>query len=62
MIALKPYKINMTVPAIINKAPRAVFKVNASPKNNTESTMVRATLSLSTGATCDTFPSCRALK
>jgi len=55
-------KINNTVPPIINKAPIAVFKVNVSPRNNTDNTMVSDTLSLSTGATCDTLPICNALK
>ena len=50
------------VPAMINKAPDVVFNVSGSPKNTTDSAMAMATLNLSTGATCDTSPSCRALK
>jgi hypothetical protein len=50
------------VPAMISPALMAVFKVNASLRKMTDKTMVKATLSLSTGATCDTFPICNALK
>jgi hypothetical protein len=54
--------INTSVPAIISNAPSVVFKVSGSPRNTTASTMAIATLILSTGTTCDTFPSCSALK
>ena len=40
----------------------AVLMVNASLRNTTDNIIVRATLNLSTGATCDTFPICNALK
>jgi hypothetical protein len=40
----------------------AVLILRVSPKKITEKIMVRAKLSLSTGATCETFPSSRALK
>lgn len=52
----------MSVPAIIQAAPIPVLKVNVSPKKTIEKTIANATLSLSIGATCDTFPICKALK
>lgn len=55
------YKISTIVPAIINNAPIVVFMVSASPKKITDSTIVIATLNLSTGATCETLPICNAL-
>ena len=36
--------------------PRAIFKVIVSPKNIIDNIIANATLSLSTGATCETFP------
>jgi hypothetical protein len=42
------------VPDIISKAYIPVLRVSGSPKNNTDNIMAMATLSLSTGATCDT--------
>lgn len=63
MLQLKPnYRINTKVPAIINTAPIAIFIVSASCKNIIDKIMVNATLNLSTGATCDTLPICKALK
>jgi hypothetical protein len=56
------YKIRTTVPAIIIIAPIAILGVRVSPKNMTENIIAMATLILSTGATCETLPSCRALK
>ncbi len=47
---------------MIHKAPIAVFQVKISPKKSTESKIAKATLNLSTGATCETFPICNALK
>jgi hypothetical protein len=47
---------------MINKAPKDDFSVSGSFKNTTDKTIAKATLSLSTGATCDTFPNCKALK
>ena len=54
--------ISTNVPAMINNAPEADFKVTGSFRNIADKMMASATLSLSTGATCDTFPSCNALK
>ena len=56
------YSIITNVPAMINAAPMAVLSVNASLRKITDKTIVNATLNLSTGATCDTFPVCNALK
>ncbi len=56
------FTIITKVPAIIKPAPTAVFKVNVSPKNVIDKIIVRATLSLSMVATCDTLPNCNALK
>jgi hypothetical protein len=39
----------------------AVFQVSTSPRNTTDRSMAIATLNLSTGATCETFPTCNAL-
>lgn len=39
-----------------------VFNVSVSLKKNTDKMIARATLNLSTAATCDTFPICKALK
>lgn len=47
---------------MISKAASAVFIVIGSPKNTAAKTMAMATLSLSTGATWLTRPSCKALK
>ncbi len=47
---------------MINNSPIAVFNDNGSPKNITDKIIVIAMLDLSTGATCDTLPSCSALK
>lgn len=54
--------MRMIVPPVMSKTAIAVLKVKGSPKNTTDSKMAMATLALSTGATCDTFPSCSALK
>ncbi len=56
------FTIITKVPAIIKPAPMAVFNVNVSPKKIIAKMIVRATLSLSIGATRDTFPNCNALK
>ena len=56
------FTIITKVPAIIKPAPIAVFNVNVSPKKIIAKMIVKATLSLSIGATCDTFPNCNALK
>ena len=56
------FTIITKVPAIIKPAPTAVFKVNVSPKKVIAKVIVRATLSLSMVATCDTLPNCNALK
>lgn len=56
------FQANNTVPIMIRLAPANVFSVSCSPKNRAAMMIVRATLSLSTAATCDTFPNCRALK
>lgn len=56
------YKIRTNVPPIISKAPIAALVVKGSPKNITANIIDIATLILSTGATCDTFPNCKALK
>jgi hypothetical protein len=50
------------VPAIISDAATIVLAVSGSPKNIAAKTIAIATLNLSTGATCDTSPNCRALK
>ena len=39
-----------------------VFVSSTSPKNIEDNTIAIATLILSTGATCDTLPNCKALK
>jgi hypothetical protein len=56
------YNISTIVPPMISSAPSAVFQVSVSPRKTTDRTIVSATLSLSTGATWDTFPNCIALK
>jgi len=56
------YRIIIIVPVIIHPAPIAVFRVKVSPRKMMEKTIANATLSLSIGATCDTLPSCKALK
>ena len=56
------YKIRTIVPAIINIAPIAIFRVNTSFKIITDRIIVSATLNLSAGATWDTLPNCKALK
>lgn len=61
-IVVNYFKANNIVPLIINKAPIAVFKVSVSLKNSTAKIMAMATLNLSTAATCETFPICKALK
>ncbi len=50
------------VPAMMSIAPIAIFSVNASFRKTTDNIIANATLNLSTGATCDTFPICKALK
>jgi len=45
---------------MISKAPDADFKVSGSFKKTTAKIMANATLNLSTGATCDTLPTCNA--
>lgn len=62
IITLLYFSANKIVPLIISKAPSMVFKVSVSLKNNTARMIAMATLSLSTAATCDTFPICKALK
>lgn len=54
--------INIKLPAIINNAAETVFIVSGSPKNKVANIIAMGTLNLSTGATCDTSPSCNALK
>ena len=53
---------NTKVPAMIKLAPIAVFNVNVSPKKIIAKMIVKATLSLSMVATCETLPNCNALK
>ena len=50
------YEIRTSVPAIISKAPTIVLTSKVSPKKITDKMMAMATLILSTGATCETFP------
>lgn len=61
-LCLLVYKMSTSVPPMIRIAPTAAFQVKTSPRNKTDRRMAMATLSLSTGATCETFPSCSALK
>ena len=56
------FTIITKVPAIIKPAPIVVFNVNVSPKKIVAKMIVKATLSLSMVATCDTLPNCNALK
>ena len=50
------------MPAIMSKAADTVLNVNGSPRKIAARVMEIATLSLSTGATCETRPNCKALK
>ncbi|MNX54226.1 hypothetical protein D3C86_849450 [compost metagenome] len=54
--------MRIIVPPVMSKTAITVFKVRGSPKNTTDNKIAIATLALSTGATCDTFPNCSALK
>lgn len=58
----KNYNNMIKLPAEINNAPRMTFNVTGSFNIIKESIIVITTLSLSIGATCDTFPFCSALK
>lgn len=53
---LTTYTTKTIVPVIISPAPNSIFQVKTSCRKTTESKRVRAILSLSTGATCETLP------
>lgn len=55
-------RMSTSVPPMMSVAPSVALSVSVSPRKTTDSTMANATLSLSTGATCDTLPSCSARK
>ena len=56
------FQIKNRVPAIIKVPPTAVFQLRDSPKKSTAKMMVKAKLNLSTPATLETSPICKALK
>ena len=56
------YRTSTSEPQVISAPPKTTLKSAGSPKSRMDRKMVRATLSLSMGATLDTSPICSALK
>jgi len=62
IIGLPYYKIITIVPVITKRAPINTLRLTVSCKIMMDNMIARATLVLSTAATDETFPICKALK